>query len=247
MVALVLLPGLDGTGHLFADFVAALAPEVDVIVAHYPTDKPLGYAELEPIARTFLPLDQDYFLLGESFSGPLAIMIAAMSPPRLRGLILCCSFVRNPLPLLAGLRSFLKAFPVTLAPIALLSYFLMGRFSTAALRMALKNALEQIDSNVLRQRARAVLSVDVSDFLILIKVPALYLRATEDHVVPATSSELVAALATQAQIIDFVAPHFLLQVVPTEAAAVVANFIGVAELATLNNSVPSEKETHGRY
>ena len=53
MVALVLLPGLDGTGHLFADFVAALPSEVEVIVAHYPTDKPLSYADLESIARTF--------------------------------------------------------------------------------------------------------------------------------------------------------------------------------------------------
>lgn len=227
MVALVLLPGLDGTGHLFADFAAALGSEVEVIVAHYPTDKPLSYAELGPIARTFLPLDQDYFLLGESFSGPLAITIATTSPPRLRGLILCCSFARNPFPLFAGLRGLLRVLPVAVAPLPLLNYFLMGRFSSAALRTKLENALALVTANVLRQRIRTVLTVDVSDALANIKVPVLYLRATEDRIVPSSSSALVAALAPLAHIVDLIGPHFLPQVLPSATATVVANFMGL--------------------
>ena len=49
--ALVLLPGMDGTGELFAPFVAALKREFKVVVVRYPTNEPLGYAELEAIAR----------------------------------------------------------------------------------------------------------------------------------------------------------------------------------------------------
>ncbi len=79
MVALVLLPGLDGTGLLFDEFTSALGSDVDVIVASYPVNKPLGYAELEPIARSFIPSDNPFFLLGESFSGPIALSIAASS------------------------------------------------------------------------------------------------------------------------------------------------------------------------
>ena len=239
MVALVLLPGLDGTGHLFTDFVAALEPDVEVIVAHYPTDKPLCYTDLKPIAQTFLPLNQDYFLLGESFSGPLAIAIAATSPPRLRGLILCCSFARNPLPLFAGLRRLLGILPVAAAPLNLLSYFLMGRFSTAALRTKLKNALALVTAAVLRQRARAVLTVDVSDSLAIIKLPVLYLRATEDRIVPYSSAKLVSALATQTQIIELVGPHFLLQVSPDASADAVANFMDLVSLGS--SSTPGSK------
>ena len=245
MVALVLLPGLDGTGHLFADFVAALPSGLEVIVAHYPTDKPLSYADLEPIARNFLPLNQEYFLLGESFSGPLAITIAATAPPRLRGLILCCSFARNPFPLFAGFRRLLGVLPVADAPLSLLSYFLMGRFSTAGLRMTLKNTLSLVTADVLRQRARAVLAVDVSDSLAIIKMPVLYLRATEDRIVPPSSSQLVAALATQTKIVDLLGPHFLLQVLPSAAAAVVANFMGLVTPGS--HPLPQKKETHGRY
>ena len=121
----------------------------------------------------------------------------------------------------------------------------MGRFSTAALRMALENTLGLVTANVLRQRVRAVLTMDVSDSLALIKAPVLYLRATEDRIVPSSSSQLVAALATQTQIVDLFGPHFLLQVLPSATAAVVANFMG---LVTPGSHPPSQKkETHGRY
>ncbi len=43
MITLVLLPGMDGTGCLFADFVSALGSEFETILVRYPSDEPLGY------------------------------------------------------------------------------------------------------------------------------------------------------------------------------------------------------------
>jgi pimeloyl-[acyl-carrier protein] methyl ester esterase len=74
---LVLLPGLDGTGKLFAAFVRALGAGVESRVVGYSPDEPLGYEELELKVRAQLPLDRSYVLLGESFSGPIAMRIAA--------------------------------------------------------------------------------------------------------------------------------------------------------------------------
>lgn len=74
---LVLLPGLDGTGKLFAEFVRALNPTVECVVVAYPKDQPMGYEELEGLVVSALPKDRAFVLLGESFSGPLAIRIAA--------------------------------------------------------------------------------------------------------------------------------------------------------------------------
>jgi hypothetical protein len=45
--SLVLLPGLDGTGKLFSEFVRAMGSEIDAQIVAYPKDEPLGYAELE--------------------------------------------------------------------------------------------------------------------------------------------------------------------------------------------------------
>lgn len=227
MVALVLLPGLDGTGLLFADFAASFGPEVKVIVVSYPTDTPLGYSELEAIARSCLPQDQPFYLLAESFSGPIGISIAASSPAGLLGLVLCCSFARNPIPMLAFLRPLVGAFPVSFMPVRLLGFFVLGRFSSSALLGALSKSLASIAAPVLRARARAVLSVDVSASLAWVRVPLLYLRASEDRVVSAASSLSVVSLAPQTKVIEFTSPHFLLQVLPSPVASQVAEFMGI--------------------
>ena len=227
MVTLVLLPGLDGTGLLFADFIASLGPEVKTIVASYPSDTPLGYSELEPFARSFLPHDQPFYLLAESFSGPIAISIAASSPPGLLGLVLSCSFARNPVPLLALFRPAISAVPISAIPTALLSFFVLGRFVSPVLRGALAKSLALVVPSVLHSRVRAALSIDVSALLQRIKVPLLYLRASEDRVVPKSSSLLVSSLAPDVKIAEFSAPHFLLQALPSQAASSVASFMGV--------------------
>jgi pimeloyl-ACP methyl ester carboxylesterase len=225
MVALVLLPGFDGTGRLFSDFAAAFGPEVEIVTVTYPTDIACGYAELESVARSFLPQDGPFFLLAESFSGPIGISIAASSPSGLQGLILCASFARNPVPKLALLQPLVGALPLSLAPIRVLSHFLLGRFRSPALLDALAESLMQVADAVLRARARAVLTVDVCADLSRLGIPVLYLRATEDRVVPRASYELIAALAPQVELAEFTAPHFLLQVLPAQAASRVTDFM----------------------
>lgn len=227
MVALVLLPGLDGTGLLFKDFLASLNQEIKPIMVSYPPDAVLDYFELETYVRTFLPRGQSYFILGESFSGPIAISIAASSPPGLVGVILCCSFAKNPIPLLAPLRFVLNKVPVPVPTISLLSYFLLGRFAVPPLRTALSRALDNVAHAVLRARARAVLTVDNSGLLSSIRVPMLYLRAKEDRVVPQASSELVVSLAPHTQVREFSSPHFLMQVLPAQVADTVIDFMGI--------------------
>lgn len=225
MAALLLLPGLDGTGLLFDEFASALASDVDVIVASYPAQKPLGYAELASLARSFIPSDNPFFLLGESFSGPIALAIAASPPPNLLGVILCCSFARNPLPMLAPARVLLRHIPVAPLPVSLLSFFLLGRFSTEKLRTRLAGVLAMVAPEVLRERALAALAVDKTTSLGQVRVPLLYLRAREDRVVGIRSAEQILAGVPDAQMVEFAAPHFLLQVMPEGCAATVSEFM----------------------
>jgi pimeloyl-[acyl-carrier protein] methyl ester esterase len=95
---LVLLPGLDGTGKLFSEFVNSLGSSVDSRIVAYPKDQPLGYDELEALVMAAIPRNQPFVLLGESFSGPLAIRIAARAPAGLAAVILSASFAKNPFP-----------------------------------------------------------------------------------------------------------------------------------------------------
>ena len=89
---LVLLPGMDGTGELFDPFLASISGSFEPIVVDYPPNESFGYERLEEVARANLPADGPYVLLAESFSGPIAISIAASVPKGLVALVLCCHF-----------------------------------------------------------------------------------------------------------------------------------------------------------
>ena len=225
MVTLVLLPGMDGTGTLFDEFQSALGVDMAVRFVSYPDNGPQTYAELERHARKALPTDTDYIVLGESFSGPIAVSIAASRPKGLVGVILCASFVRNPRPLLAPWRHVLGLLPIFAAPSAAINAALLGRFATPTLRSALASALSRVSANTLRERLQAVVSVDVSAQLKTIEVPVLYLLAQHDRVVPRAALEHILRQhpATRVECID--APHFLLQAAPAAAATVIGRFI----------------------
>jgi pimeloyl-[acyl-carrier protein] methyl ester esterase len=225
MVALVLLPGLHGTADLFAEFAAALGPEHEVIAISYPPDQPLDYAELESIARSHLPADRPFVLLGESFSGPIAISIAASAPSGLCGLVLCVSFAKNPLPLFAALRHFAGILPIWPGAYAPLVRLMLGRLSTPARLAAILRAMVPMSQGVLRARIRAVLSVDATPHLSHIRVPVLYLQATKDCVVSRSAARKISRLLPGIQIVELDAPHFLLQVVPAAAAQEVKAFL----------------------
>jgi pimeloyl-ACP methyl ester carboxylesterase len=228
MTRLVLLPGMDGTGDLFGAFVAA--GRVDATIIRYPTDRALGYGELEQLVVSELPPKTPYVLLGESFSGPIALSIAARRPAYLRGVVLGCSFARNPRPGLRPLRGLVNWLPGR-PPIDPLMWFLAGRFSTPELREALSRALVQVSPAALRARMTAVIGLDVVSKLSSIAVPLMYLRASEDRVVPAAASEIILKNVPGSRVEELVGPHFLLQTRPKEVATMVEGFIQAAEHA----------------
>src|SRR5262249_3140052 len=176
-VRLVLLPGLDGTGILLRDFRKALGRHRRTILVSYPADPTLDYAALKGIARSRLPKRKPFILLAESFSGPIAISIAADHPAGLRGLILTCSFARNPIPKLAPLRPLIRMLPVRWAPVLLLAWPTLGRFVSPTLRSQLREALSRVSPSVIKKRLSAVVEVDVSTLLARVDVPVLYLVA----------------------------------------------------------------------
>jgi len=96
-LSLVLLPGLDGTGQLFEWFLAALPPNLKPIVVSFPRDTDDDYAALETHVVAFsIPQDERFVILGESFSGPLALRIAARGHANLVAVILVASFISQP-------------------------------------------------------------------------------------------------------------------------------------------------------
>jgi pimeloyl-ACP methyl ester carboxylesterase len=224
-ITLILLPGMDGTGSLFRPFIDAVGPTFKIKVIQYPTDQAMDYRALLAHVRRELPVNEPYVVLGESFSGPIAVELAAEADPLLRGLILCCTFVRNPRPLLSGLRFVIQSVPMWMPPMSVFGNLLLGKFSTPALRLALAQAIAQVTPAVMRARVHAVLCVDVTAQMTAVKIPILYLRATQDKLVPRSTSEWICHLNPRTQVVNVDAPHCPLQTTPLEAVQVVQKFL----------------------
>jgi pimeloyl-ACP methyl ester carboxylesterase len=221
---LILLPGLDGTGKLFAEFVRVLAPSADTRVIAYPTGLPLGYDELETRVRAALPRRR-FVLLAESFSGPIAIRIAANPPPDMLGVILCGTFARNPFPLLKWARPIAAYAPVNAVPRWLRALIMWGSAKPATAPARADRAMAGVASVVVRRRISALIGVDATDALRRIALPVLVVHGRGDRIITRRSAEWIMEHARQAEIVWIDGPHLLLQSRPRECAIPVLAFL----------------------
>ncbi len=222
---LVLLPGLDGTGKLFADFLKALDLSISAQVVPYPPDVPLGYDELEPLVRAALPMRGPFVLLGESFSGPLAIRIAARPPPGLAGLILCVTFASNPYPRLAWARPLAALLPLKGLPRWIRAPLMWGSASPSKAPPQAERAMAGVATAVIRRRIAELLAVDETAALARISVPTLVLCASRDRVISKAATARLVNGVPHARRVDVDGPHLLLKTRPLECAEAVLAFM----------------------
>jgi len=227
VLRLVLLPGMDGTGELFAPLLKALPPSLQAEVIRYPGHEALGYEELQKIVEARMS-SAPFVLLGESFSGPLAISLAATQPAGLRGMILSCTFAKSPRPALSFLSPVVDNWVSrSIPPQALtrfVSPFLLGGFTPSSQRSMLEQALRQLSPQAMTKRMQEVLKVDVSDKLKQLRVPVMYLQAKQDHVVPETAAQLLKQNLPSMETVRIDGPHCLLQASPVPAALAIEGF-----------------------
>ena len=233
---LVLLPGMDGTGRLFAPLLSRLDDSLEPVVIAYPEHEQLDYGRLHQFVRARLPEGEPFVLLGESFSGPVALTLAAAAPAGLCGLILCATFMRNPMPVLAPLGRIAAYLPLKALPAWVVAVPLFGRASTRPMRKTLDETLAAVAPRVMRQRMHAVFACDLDSSACAIRVPALYLRASGDHLVSLRSAHELQACMPGLKIASLDAPHMLLQTRPAEAAELIHAF--AAGLPTQDDAPP---------
>jgi pimeloyl-ACP methyl ester carboxylesterase len=228
---LVLLPGLDGTGKLFGEFVKSLGSNVESLIVAYPKDRSLGYEELEALVRTELPRGRRFILLGESFSGPLAIRIAARPPAELVALILCATFAKNPFPWLGWARPLAAYLPLKSLPRWVRAPLMWGSASPQRAPAQMERAMAGVAHEVIRRRIGALLAVDETAALARLHLPILMLKAARDRVIPAAASRRILSAQPGAELAEIQGPHLLLQTRPAECAAAVLRFIDARESA----------------
>jgi pimeloyl-ACP methyl ester carboxylesterase len=228
----ILLPGMDGVGR-FRSFQEALGTTEACRPLSYPPREPLGYDVLTEYVRSQLRDEAEYILVAESFSGPIAIRLAAERPPGLRALVLAASFCASPV---RGLRRILLRVAKRLLfrrppPLFLVEYFLLGHGASRDLIDDLYASLAQVDAQVFHRRLDEVLTVNVCAQAARIEVPILYLQGRSDHLVGACEVRVLTAACPRIELHQVDAPHMVLQRQPEQALAAIRAFLARHKLA----------------
>jgi pimeloyl-[acyl-carrier protein] methyl ester esterase len=224
---LILLPGLDGTGDFFQPLLEAIADSVPAHVVRYPVDGAYDHGSCLKLVQAELPASGRYVVLGESFSGPVAISLAARAPRGLAGLILSSSFAVNPRPRLSVIRPLLPYLPFhgTGMSLRLSRFLVLGRWITPAVRQLHQNILARVPPDTMRRRLETVADCDVREALRRVRVPVLCLVPGHDRLVPRSAARTIQQLAREVRMVEIEAPHCLLQCAPGAAATRIREFL----------------------
>lgn len=223
---IILLPGLDGTGDLFEEFVRFTPPSFEPQVVTYPYSEPLTYPQCSDFAKDLLPKGEPFLLLGESFSGPVAISVAAQSPPGLRGLILCNTFACRPAWSVFRFLPWRLAFSVPM-PRYKVGLYLVGFKNVAGWEAPIRQANRKVLPEVHAARMREVLTVDVRSDLCSVSVPTLYVRGSNDRLVWKRSLTKIVKARASVSVAEIEAPHMALQLAPKECWSAILDFVNL--------------------
>ena len=224
-ITLVLLPGLDGTDVFFRPLLAALPGWILPMVVQFPTVGANEYPDLIRLVRSAMAGTRSYYVLGWSFSGPLALMLAEAEPAKVRGVILASTFVRSPRPIYARLRwaavtptvwmlRFGKRLPVWLS-----------RSSSDRLRQDKTETWKRVKASMVAARIRALLQVDARELLKSCPAPVLCLAGSNDGIVPHSNVKEIACVQPSVQVRMIDGQHFALYTNPTAAADAITKFM----------------------
>ena len=218
---LVLLPGLDGTGKLFVPLIEALANSIDVQVITYPLNKEQSYNELIEYVKQNLP-KEDFILLAESFSGPIAYQVALSKPNQLKSLILVATFLENPRPFLLKFipSSRVLALPI---PTILSRMFFLG-FSVERKIIELFNeTIKTVLPSVIQYRLKEITQLKPSSQKV--KLKTTYIQASNDKLVPSKSLKDWQKVCDDIDVFKVKGEHFILQANPIRCAEVVTEVV----------------------
>lgn len=220
-VPIVLLPGLDGTAALRTAIASRLAFSRAVTVIAYDDDPALDYAALDGFVRARLPAGR-FVVLGESFSGPVAIRLAHDQPDRVAGLVLASSFARHPWP--SWLSPAVALLDARYCPRRLADLVLLGDRASPELSRVLRQVVDGLPRAVLQARSRAALAVDVSRLLAATTCPALCLYGSWDWLIQRRCASHIQALRLDCEMVVFDGAHNLLMTHAEEATLAINQF-----------------------
>lgn len=219
---LVLLPGMDGTGELFAPLLPYLS-EINVKIIPLPQSGEQNYPALASYVKSELPYD-DIVLVAESFSGPIAAILAQNTSIKIKGIIFVASFLSPPSQLLLKLASFMPVKTLAKLPLAkhAYRYLFLGENAHNSLVNLFQEVLLQLPSTIIKSRLHTMRTLHWRG--LNIALPAIYILPLSDRLVAPRKSLECKKYCNDLQLMKVDGPHFILQAQPQACATIILNF-----------------------
>jgi len=209
------LPGLDGSDLLLQEFVQRAPAGYDVRVLSLPDKECSNYEELANHFDSIFTSCETCTLIGESFSGPLAVIFAARHPSIVQRLVLVATFATPPVSKAIGWLPWSTLFRRPIP--AIVSRLLIGQHKE--LLPKLRKAAASQSANTKAGRIRLVTEVNVVSQLASINCPILYLAASSDRLVRESCRRTIVNANGNVIVREIRGPHLILQTRPKECWA----------------------------
>jgi len=228
ILKLVLLPGMDGTGELFEEFLSYYDGEH--LVISLPQNCPQDHLSLAKSLDKQLP-KEDYILLAESFSGGIVPELLKQDLTNMKGVIFVASFLSCPNRYLLPIAKILPIKALASAPLSQIGhkFLLLGQGASKALLSKLIKVTKSIPDHILKSRL-AVMNLQKLP-LATFDVPTVYIQALSDRLISPGKSRELSNVFRNIEYIEIDGPHFLLQAKPKESSQAVAK----AAVLIMNN------------
>lgn len=224
---LVLLPGLDGTGKLFEPFIKQFPNSSRITVIPYPVEQHIPFKQLDDYIIPFLPTEEPLAILGESFSGPVALRLATRNDIDVQNVILVATFAKYPESFLKTVSKWLPLSLLLRLPIPdfVIRRYCFGSASNKGLIALLRDSIKENMPNILAMRAHDGSNVDVTELLSKVTAPCLYIAPSNDMLVPSCAINYLKIHLPDMDVVTIQGAHFILQVQPKACYEVVNRFL----------------------
>jgi len=221
----VLLPGPDGTDVFFRPLLGALPEWVRPHVVCFPPEGANEYADLLVIVRKAVSEIPRFYVVGSSFAGPLALMLAAAEPAKVQGVILSTTFVRAPRPMYARLRCAAVAPVIWMVRAGRRIPVWLSRGTNDRLRRDKAETWQRVSASMVAARIRVLLSVDARDLLCDCPQRVLCLAGSDDGIVPRRNVEEIVRVRPSVHVRLIEGQHFAIYTNPIATVAAITEFM----------------------
>lgn len=211
---------MDGTGKLFEPF-CSLMP-VPTVTIPLPQFGPQTYDFLASHIAEQLP-NEEFVIVAESFSGPIAALLAAKNIENLKGIVFVATFFSCPRPVLVSLAKLIPLKSLLSLPFAktFISRYLLTGFKYSLFISALK----EVKNSILKERLISISNLKMVKMQS--NLPSIYLRASSDCLVPANQIDLFKQSFPSLQVKYVKGTHFLLLSNPEACSEIIRKFAGI--------------------